>query len=85
MNRKDNYIVGDNRMRHWCDILEHQREVCRGAAIPKSSILEFGKYPGFFFGMKSDLALQSGEYIGKPVKRDCPANYGNMDGESDHS
>lgn len=70
MNRKDNYIVGDNRMRHWCDILEHQREVCRGAAIPKSSILEFGKYPGFFFGMKSDLALQSGEYIGKPVKRD---------------
>ena len=70
MNRKDNYIVGDNQMRHWCDILEHQREVCRGAAIPKSSILEFGKYPGFFFGMKSDLALQSGEYIGKPVKRD---------------
>lgn len=70
MGKKDNYVYGTDRTRYWCSILEHQREMCRGAAIPKSSILEFGKHPGFFFGMKSESALQSGEYIGKPIKRD---------------
>ena len=70
MGKKDNYVYGTDRTRYWCSILEHQRKMCRGVAIPKSSILEFGKHPGFFFGMKSESALQSGEYIGKPVKRD---------------
>ena len=70
MGKKDNYVYGTDRTRYWCSILEHQRKMCRGVAIPKSSILEFGKHPGFFFGMKSESALQSGEYIGKPIKRD---------------
>ena len=70
MGKKDHYVYGTDRTRYWCSILERQREMCRGAAIPKSSILEFGKHPGFFFGMKSESALQSGEYIGKPIKRD---------------
>ena len=70
MGKKDHYVYGTDRTRYWCSILERQLEMCRGAAIPKSSILEFGKHPGFFFGMKSESALQSGEYIGKPIKRD---------------
>lgn len=43
MSKKDNYMVGDDLMRYWCSILEHQREVCRGAAIPENSKLHYGK------------------------------------------
>lgn len=71
MGKKDNYVYGTDRARYWCSILEHQHKVCRGAAIPKSSILEFGKHSGFFFGMKSEQALRSGEYIGKAVRQDA--------------
>ena len=71
MSRKDNYMVGDDRMRYWCSILEHQREVCRGAAIPENLKLHYGMDSGFFFGMKSEQALRSGEYIGKPFHRDA--------------
>lgn len=71
MSKKDNYMVGDERMRYWCSILEHQREVCRGAAIPENTKLHYGMDSGFFFGMKSEPALLSGEYIGKPFRRDA--------------
>lgn len=71
MGRKDNYMFGNDRTRYWCSILERQREVCRGKAIPESFILKYSKQPGFFFGMKSESMLKSGEYVGKPVKQDA--------------
>lgn len=71
MGKKDSYRFGDDRTRYWCSILEHQRAVCRGTAIPENLILQYGEQPGFFFGMKSESALRSGEYIGKPVNRDA--------------
>lgn len=71
MSKKDNYMVGDDRMRYWCSILEHQREVCRGTAIPENTKLHYGMDSGFFFGMKSEQALRFGEYIGKPFHRDA--------------
>ena len=71
MGRKDKYMFSDNRTRYWCSILEHQREVCQGKDIPKSFILEYSEQPGFFFGIKSESMLMSGEYVGKPVKQDA--------------
>ncbi len=71
MGRKDKYMFSDNRTQYWCSILEHQREVCQGKDIPKSFILEYSEQPGFFFGIKSESMLMSGEYVGKPVKQDA--------------
>lgn len=71
MGKKDNNMFRDDRTRYWCSILEHQRAVCRGIVIPQESILQYGKTPGIFFGMKSETDLRSGEYIGKPVKHDA--------------
>lgn len=71
MGKKDNYMFGNDRTRYWCRILEHQREVCRGTVIPKNSTLQYGRDSGFFFGMRSEANLRSGEYIGKSVKQDA--------------
>lgn len=69
MGNKNNYLFGDDRTRYWCSILEHQREVCRGKAIPENMILQYGEQPGFFFGMQSEPMLKSGKYVGKTVKQ----------------
>ncbi len=70
-NHHDSYLPIDERTQYWHEILESQRSMCRGIVIPKNSILQYGKHPGFFFGMKSEPLLRSGEYIGKYVKQDA--------------